>query len=125
LVIVGRDDTGLGAGDARHVAVGVGDVAEGERLGLADDAQVLVDADVGSLVAAVRTPPSRYSVWARTPKARNQMSAASSRPSAVAMAIGASVAGGAVGSSEIAVLSRSSTPRSSSWRRSASRRAWS
>jgi hypothetical protein len=54
LVIVGRDDTGLGAGDARHVAVGVGDVAEGERLGLADDAQVLVDADVASLVAAVR-----------------------------------------------------------------------
>jgi hypothetical protein len=51
---VGRDDAGLGVGDARHVAVGVGEVAEGEGVGLADDAQVLVDADVAAFVAAVR-----------------------------------------------------------------------
>ena len=38
------------------------------------------------------------------------MSATSLPPSVVAMAIGASVAGGAVGSSTIAVPSRSSTP---------------
>jgi hypothetical protein len=38
---------------------------------------------------------------------------------------GASVAGGTLGSSVIAVPSRSSTPSASSWRRSSSRRAWS
>jgi hypothetical protein len=116
----------LGVGDARHVAVGVGEVAEGEGVGLADDAQVLVDADVAALVAAVPSaPPSRYSLWGRTPKARNQMSATSSPPSAVAMAIGATVAGGALGSAVIVVPSRSSMPRSSSWRCSSTRRAWS
>jgi hypothetical protein len=46
------------------------------------------------------------------------MSATSSPPSAVAMAIGASVAGGALGSWMMAVPSRSSTPSASSWRRS-------
>jgi hypothetical protein len=66
---VGRDDARLGVGDARHVAIGVGEVAEGEGMGLADDAQMLVDADVAALVAAGSSsaPPSRYSLWARTP----------------------------------------------------------
>ena len=49
---VGGDDLGLRSGDAGHVAVGVGDIAEGEDLVLAVDAQV-VDADVAALVAAV------------------------------------------------------------------------
>jgi hypothetical protein len=56
---VGRHHTGLGVGDTRRVAVGVGEVADGEGVGLAGDAQVLVDADVAALVAAVHGPHLR------------------------------------------------------------------